>query len=62
MMMKAFNNNNFSHLIPPAFPVTSQQEFSKINKLLIISQDVNYNPILSKSQGKKLENNKKNGK
>jgi hypothetical protein len=59
--MKALDNRNFNHLIPLTFPISSQHR-QKINKLLIIPQKVNYNPIITKSQEKKLENIQKNEK
>lgn len=62
MIMKAIDNSNFNHLIPLTFPITSQQQNQKINKLLILSQKVNYNPIITKCQENKLENIQNNGK
>jgi hypothetical protein len=60
--MKAIDNNKFTHLTPPTFSFASRQQNQKINKLSMIPQKVNYNPINSKSQEKKLENIQKNEK
>jgi hypothetical protein len=62
MITKAIDNSNFNHLIPLTFPITSSLQIQKIDNLLIIPQKVNYNPMFTKSQGKKLEIIKKNEK
>lgn len=62
MIMKAIDNNNLTHSKPPIYSFTTRSHEQKINKLSIIPQKVNYNPIMTKCQAKKSKNIQKNEK